>query len=173
MMPDCVLKYKSGWVRKPCCLRYQQLLCMIVVSPIVLLSVLVKPIVAIDCLPYLKIDDNDLTVNDIVIKGVETDLACVKARFALAFKISEKQPALQENGTLSSVLIGYVRIGNAISSQNNCPKDDNYNATSVGSKTFLMVVGFECGALEFKFERDEHRYSLAGISGNIRFGACK
>lgn len=175
MIADAVFYHKSEKVRRLDCSGF---IFFTIISQIILLSSFIESIYATDCMPYYKIDDNDLTINDIVIKGTETDLACVKARFALAFKISEKQPVTSSNQTSSrinndNILIGYVRIGNALRSEHNCPKDDNYNTTSTGSKTFLMVVEFECGSLEFKFERDDLKYSLAGISGTIRFGSCK
>lgn len=146
---------------------------------------------AYDCMPYQKIDDNDLTIYDIVIKGNETVDACVKARFALAFKIEEKRQttikaelARKANGgtnaslpaiTEPNIFIGYVKIGNVIRAEHNCPKDDKYNVTGEKTKTFLMMVEFECGSFNFVFERDDsnQKYSLLDMSGEIRFGLRK
>lgn len=136
-----------------------------------------------ECITYKEIDVNDMVINDFIVRCEKSDLVCAKARMFLAFKIEQQ---VETNGVLYArsnqinstydkkyIEIGYLRVGNVLKVHNNCPiSEDRYNNTTNG-KSFLMSVEFECGDLQFTFERDSQKYYLSKIQGSVKLGIGK
>lgn len=125
------------------------------------------------CRLYRNIGINDLSLNDITIKSPKNENICLKAKFAMAIKLEEfdKLHQSRDDATVSQGPLGYLPLDKVVKVEHNCPESDTeYNITSEGNMSFSMIVHFECGHLEFIFQKDQARYYLSYINGTINIG---
>lgn len=129
------------------------------------------------CEIFKELTANDLSINDIVVKNPEGNLACIKARFSLAIKVEASSRTPPDTSMLNSAederfVLGYLPLDTVVKVEDSCPELKMRNSSdkaSDESDELDMIVTFECGKLSFKFKRDQVIF-LDQIKGYVRLG---
>lgn len=123
---------------------------------------------------------NDLSINDIVVKSPQGNIACIKARFSLAIKVeavnSPSSAPSQADASRSieeeRFVLGYLPLDTVVAVDDSCPEPktrDNTNKAMEEPDELDMIVTFECGRLSFKFKKDEAIF-MNQVKGYVRLG---
>lgn len=139
---------------------------------------------------YKFVGANDLSVNDIVVKSSQSELACIKARFSLAIKVetllSEENPSSSgeegrgsgsESENENRLTLGYLPLDSIVNVQDTCPEPKADSDQTVAGedkedkeaerKELEMVVKFECGHFRFNFRQSSESFYTSSIRGLV------